>query len=188
MPARTISRRSVEAPGFVRFSSGRSSAVFTRSRSESNSVRRYVLSRSQRAMWLVKPTMHSLPCGRAPQRSRRFTTPSTGGASRARPRARGRRSSWRARAPRAGSARASLARSRPWATCASAPSTAARSCPLGPAMSSASRSTPSASVNWPPLASASPSLRLKMSTARIGSSSSPRNSSRRASSRPAAAP
>ncbi len=40
MPERTISRSSVEAPGLVRFWSGRSRAVFTRSRSESNSVRR----------------------------------------------------------------------------------------------------------------------------------------------------
>src|SRR5580658_605309 len=55
MPARTISRRSVEAPGFVRFCSGRSNAVLTKSRSVSKSVRRYVLSRSQRAMCVAKP-------------------------------------------------------------------------------------------------------------------------------------
>jgi len=53
-PERTISRMSVEAPGLVRFSSGRSSAVRTMSLSVSNSVRRYVLSRSQRAIWRSK--------------------------------------------------------------------------------------------------------------------------------------
>src|ERR1019366_2053919 len=77
MPARTISRKSVDAPGFVRFWSGRSRAVFTRSRNESNSVRRYVLSRSQRAICVAKPIYDSLPqtrssrCDRAAQRLER---------------------------------------------------------------------------------------------------------------------
>src|SRR5579863_10044720 len=69
MPARTISRRSVEAPGFVRFCSGRSNAVLTRSRSVSKSVRRYVLSRSQRAMCVAKPPASRR--NRTPQRFER---------------------------------------------------------------------------------------------------------------------
>src|SRR5262245_28858156 len=49
--ASASSRKSVAAPGLVRFSSARSKAVRTRSRTVSNSVRRYVLSRSQRVIW-----------------------------------------------------------------------------------------------------------------------------------------
>ena len=77
-----------------------------------------------------------------------------------------------------------LRRWRPWATCASVARTCARSGPLGPATSRASRKMPSASAKLPARVSAVPSLRAKIKTARSGSSSSPRATSRRAISSP----
>ena len=57
--SRIISRSRVDAPGFVRFWSARSRAVFTISRRVPNSVRRYVLSRSQRATCTASPGYHT---------------------------------------------------------------------------------------------------------------------------------